>query len=99
MTLKVVNLSKRYKDRWVLRDVSFEVPAGEIFGLCGLSGSGKTTLLKAIAGRVPRNGGEVFNAGVVLISSQTGRRRGSVLGRLLGRQPDLSTTSLKSLLH
>ena len=60
MSLKVVSLSKRYKDKWVLRDVSFEVSAGEVFGVFGPAGSGKTALLSAIQGIVSPNGGSIF---------------------------------------
>ncbi|HEX6125378.1 MAG TPA: TOBE domain-containing protein [Pyrinomonadaceae bacterium] len=63
MALKIVNLSKRYKDRWVLRDISFEVSPGEIFGIAGVAGAGKTSLLAAIAGSAPDNGGTFFYNG------------------------------------
>src|SRR4030095_12037302 len=63
MSLKVVNLSKRYKDRWVLRGVSFEVEPGEVFGIFGPSSSGKSTLLNTIQGITPLNGGAIFFEG------------------------------------
>lgn len=43
----------------VLRDASFEVYPGEIFGLAGTEGSGKRVLGEIIAGAVPRSGGTV----------------------------------------
>ncbi len=60
MSLKVVNLSKRYSDKWVLRDVSFEASAGEVFGIFGPTGSGKSTLLNTIQGLTPANGGSIY---------------------------------------
>lgn len=38
------------KEFWALRDASFEVPRGSMFGIIGHNGSGKSTALKVIAG-------------------------------------------------
>lgn len=50
MRLSVQNISHRFGEKQVLRDVSFEVESGEIACLVGPSGSGKSTLLRLIAG-------------------------------------------------
>ncbi len=50
MGISVERISKTYGDFAALRDVSLEVPAGELTALLGPSGSGKTTLLRIIAG-------------------------------------------------
>lgn len=38
------------RDNWIFRNVSFELPQGQLIGIIGDSGAGKTTLLKAISG-------------------------------------------------
>src|SRR4051812_19543745 len=48
--VEVEGLSKRYGDRLVLRDVSFVVARGEVFGLLGPNGAGKTTTLEVLEG-------------------------------------------------
>jgi putative ABC transport system ATP-binding protein len=48
--LKACNVSKAYDSRPVLRDVSFQLYAGQRLALTGPSGSGKTTLLNCLGG-------------------------------------------------
>jgi ABC-2 type transport system ATP-binding protein len=45
----VQHVTYRYRDRVALDDVSFDVPAGEIFGLLGPNGGGKSTLFRLLA--------------------------------------------------
>jgi ribose transport system ATP-binding protein len=47
----------------VVDDISFDVRAGEIFGLAGLIGAGRTETAEAIAGLRPRSSGEIFVKG------------------------------------
>jgi ABC-2 type transport system ATP-binding protein len=55
--IEVSNLSKRYGDTVAVRDVSFAVEAGEIFGILGPNGAGKTTTVECVAGlRTPDSG-------------------------------------------
>ena len=58
-----------------VRDVSFKVAAGEIFGLVGESGCGKSTLLRAIAGLAPLANGHVALAGREVGTSRTRQER------------------------
>jgi ABC-2 type transport system ATP-binding protein len=55
--IEVKNLSKRYGDTVAVRDVSFAVEPGEIFGILGPNGAGKTTTVECISGlRIPDSG-------------------------------------------
>jgi ABC-2 type transport system ATP-binding protein len=57
--VEVDGVSKRYGDRVVLRDVSFAVARGEVFGLLGPNGAGKTTTLEILEGFRPATAGRV----------------------------------------
>jgi ABC-2 type transport system ATP-binding protein len=57
--VEVVDLHVTRRRRPVLRDLTFEVPAGTVTGLLGPSGSGKTTLLRCVVGAQRVTGGQV----------------------------------------
>jgi lipopolysaccharide export system ATP-binding protein len=60
MILKAENLIKKYKQRTVVNNVSFEVKQGEIVGLLGPNGAGKTTSFYMIVGLIKPNEGHVY---------------------------------------
>jgi urea transport system ATP-binding protein len=57
--LVVENLNQYYGGSHILRDVSFDLPAGKVTALLGRNGVGKTTLLKTLMGLVPARTGRV----------------------------------------
>lgn len=59
--LETVNLSKRYKKHWALKDVNMHVAKGDIYGFVGENGSGKTTVIRLVTGLIsPTEGGVVL---------------------------------------
>ncbi|OIK14150.1 ABC transporter ATP-binding protein [Bacillus sp. MUM 116] len=58
--LTVENVSGGYTGDYILKDVSFKVEKGELFGILGPNGSGKTTLLKMLSGILPVQKGEIL---------------------------------------
>ncbi|MBL8067316.1 MAG: ATP-binding cassette domain-containing protein [Armatimonadetes bacterium] len=65
--IEVQGVSHRFDVKWVLSDVSFEIPAGEIAVVMGSSGGGKTTLLKCISGLLKPTKGEIAVCGVSVV--------------------------------
>ena len=57
--LECINLTKTYKKKCVVNNLSFSVNRGEIFAFLGSNGAGKTTTIKMILGLVGIDGGEV----------------------------------------
>lgn len=56
---------------WLLRDVSFEVKKGEIFGIYGLLGAGRSELMECIMGLRPEHTGDIYLEGEKLRTGQT----------------------------
>jgi ABC-2 type transport system ATP-binding protein len=63
--LKIINLSKSYKNKKAIENISIEVDKGEVFGFIGHNGAGKTTTIKSIVGI------HNFEEGDVLINSKS----------------------------
>lgn len=58
--IKLVNVSKKYKDIDALKEINLEFKEGEFIVLKGVSGSGKSTILSLIAGLLKPTSGEVI---------------------------------------
>ena len=72
-TLRVENVSKRYDDFTAVRNLSFDVRAGRVFGFLGPNGAGKTTTIRMIVAPGRRRHPSV---------RRTGLRRGAKPHRL-----------------
>src|SRR5688500_14024413 len=55
----VEGLNQYYGGSHILRDVTFDLPAGKVTALLGRNGVGKTTLLKTLMGLVPARTGRI----------------------------------------
>ena len=66
MGLKVVNLNKFFGAHQAVKDLSFEVEKGTVFGLLGRNGAGKSTTIKQILGLLEPTNGEIEWDGKVL---------------------------------
>lgn len=64
--LSLDRISKRYGEKVVLDDISFNISKGEIVGLLGRNGAGKTTILKSILGIKSYDSGEILYKGTDL---------------------------------
>jgi lipopolysaccharide export system ATP-binding protein len=82
MILKAENLVKKYKQRTVVNDVSFEVSQGEIVGLLGPNGAGKTTSFYMIVGLIKPNEGTIFLDGLDITKDPMYRRAQKGIGYL-----------------
>jgi branched-chain amino acid transport system ATP-binding protein len=67
LMLRLSGVSKRFGGLSVLHDVSFEVPAGAVFGLIGPNGAGKTTVFNLITGLLAPTAGAIELGGRSLL--------------------------------
>lgn len=57
--ISVKNITKRFNDKLVLDNISFDIKKGDVFGLIGPNGAGKSTLINIMTGLLKANSGEV----------------------------------------
>ena len=67
--IRVRNLGRRFGSFEAVKDVSFAVRRGEVFGLLGANGAGKTTTFRMLCGLLPPSSGSLSVAGVDLRSA------------------------------
>jgi ABC-2 type transport system ATP-binding protein len=81
MLLQQKNTSPK-GDFWALRNINFEINAGEAVGLMGANGQGKSTLLRLIAGvLLPDEGSVTVNGGVAPLIELTGGLKSDLTAR------------------
>jgi len=97
---------KKFEVQHALRDISFDIPKGEFFGIVGRNGSGKSTLLKIIAGIYQPNKGKVtvngrlvpfIELGVGFNPELTGRENVYLNGALMGFSEKEVDTKYKAI--
>lgn len=62
--LQLRNLTKTIGRRRIVDDLTFDIPAGEVFGFLGPNGAGKTTTIRMIVGLIAMSKGEAFIKGI-----------------------------------
>ncbi|KAB8330760.1 ABC transporter ATP-binding protein [Scytonema tolypothrichoides VB-61278] len=71
----IENLKKRYGMVEAVKDVSFQVEPGEIFGLLGPNGAGKTTTLRALCTLTTPDAGKIEVSGISVVDNPRAARR------------------------
>jgi urea transport system ATP-binding protein len=67
--LQINNLNQFYGGSHILRNLSFEVPMGQVTSLLGRNGVGKTTLMKCLMGLIPAKSGTINFCGEDITSA------------------------------
>lgn len=102
LPLKVSNLSVSIDDKTLLKEISFDVDAGERVGFIGGSGSGKTLTALAVSGLLPQNAkitGSVKLDGKELIGlheNELAQIRGELVGMVF-QEPKIALNPLRKL--
>ncbi|SCL21644.1 ABC transporter [Micromonospora pallida] len=97
--LRLSNIATGFGGVPVLRDISFDLHAGELTVLAGENGAGKSTLMKIVTGQLKADAGEVVVAGSPLVQAdpQAARRLGvGIVPQELARTPTWRSTRTSS---
>ena len=93
--IEVKNLVKRYGDHVAVKNLSFTVEEGQIYGFLGPNGAGKSTTLNAIAGVWPIDSGKIYIGGDD-VTKLSEHKRAKYLGRVF-QDPMTGTATTMSI--
>ena len=79
MMIEIKNLSKKYKEKEAVKDITFRINDGEIVALLGKNGAGKTTIMNSIAGNIFPTTGDILFDNVSIIDGADHRTRFGIL--------------------
>lgn len=68
--IKINNLSKKYQDKYVVKDLNLEIKEGEVFSLLGPNGAGKTTTIKILTTLISFDKGTITINGLDIIKDK-----------------------------
>lgn len=80
--VQIEKLTKRYRKKTAVDELSLRVPQGSVFGLLGENGAGKTTTIQALLGLIEPDGGSIDVLGLNPV------RQGLDIRRLTGYVPE-----------
>lgn len=89
--IQVSNVHKQFGNKVVVKDVSFNVKKGEIFGLLGPNGAGKTTIIRMMTTLLRQNDGQILVNGFDTVTQgRLARQQFSVTGQTAAIDQDLT---------
>ena len=95
--IEVRNLTKRYGDRETVKDISFTVEEGHIYGFLGPNGAGKSTTMNIITGYIAATEGQVLINGYDILRQP--RKAKACIGYLPEQPPLYSDLTVREYLN
>ena len=88
-SIEIKNLSKNFKERKAVENLSLSVKSNTVFGLLGQNGAGKTTTIKMLCGLLEPSSGDAFIEGKSILTESRDVKR------LIGISPQETATAKK----
>jgi len=73
--IELVNLKKKFGDKWITKGVNLKIPAGKMTCVIGRSGEGKSVLLKQVIGLIEPTSGKIIVNGVDIVPMSEHEKR------------------------
>ena len=83
VSIQIEHIRKQFKDVEALKDISFDVEKGSLFGIIGPDGAGKTTLFRILTSLMLADEGKIMVGGIDVVPDQKNLRQ--IIGYMPGR--------------